>query len=252
VPPPNLILSHFQGTPSFAVVVLSKFLRAYLEDVSTNIQVAQSDVVLRFLSLLSPFRAIKTNCLEQLKYLHTKATEEKCSVFEATNKHGHQPMHLAAERNAADMIAVRVGQLSCALQRRCYSHGRCESVLGCSGCSRTVLKSMPPPRMGIRHSTLHWSEQTLKQSNSYATCCCSFVCAYALISIPPVCSCLIAALRSRPRMHSEYRRSIWQQFMASTTRAVHSCSLGLLLECTTARADLRFNAHFVIAIPKSV
>jgi hypothetical protein len=67
VPAPNLILSHFQGTPGFAVVVLAKFLRAYLEDVSTNTFVAQSDPVLSFLSLLSPFRAIKINCLEQFR-----------------------------------------------------------------------------------------------------------------------------------------------------------------------------------------
>jgi hypothetical protein len=63
--------------------------------------------VLKFIGVLSCFRAVRDSCQEQLNYLLKKACEEKRNLFAECDEFGETPLHHAARMNRMEIMKVR-------------------------------------------------------------------------------------------------------------------------------------------------
>jgi ankyrin repeat protein len=99
------------GIPTLGVIYTCKFLKVLMQDLLAHFRISQSDIIFRFLELVSVHRAVKEKCTRQLAYLK----EEQVDLNQPDSK-GLSAMHLAAAMpERVDMIC-RLHELGADLQ----------------------------------------------------------------------------------------------------------------------------------------
>ena len=95
----KLPLGKFNGRASFAVIVMIKFLRAYLHEIKSNLKLQQSEVFLDFLELMCPIKAVEHDRVAQLSRLLQMSVD-----FNKHDAEGLTALHRAVVLDRLDAI----------------------------------------------------------------------------------------------------------------------------------------------------
>lgn len=92
-------LGRYNGRASPAVGVMLKFLRSFFHEIKSNLLVQQSEVVLDFLGLMCPIKAVEHNHVAQLSRLLQMAVD-----FNKHDKDGYTALHRAVELDRTEAV----------------------------------------------------------------------------------------------------------------------------------------------------
>ena len=92
-------LGKYNGRASFAVIVMCKFLRSYFHELKSNIVVQQSEVLLDFLELTCPIKAVEHNHISQLSRLLQMSVD-----FNKHDSDGFTALHRAVKLDRIEAV----------------------------------------------------------------------------------------------------------------------------------------------------
>jgi ankyrin repeat protein len=95
----ELPLGSFNGRTSPAVNIMCKFLRSFLHEVKSNLKVQQSEILLNFLELMCPIKAVEHDRVEQLTRLLQMSVD-----FNKHDAYGYTALHQAVSLDRIEAV----------------------------------------------------------------------------------------------------------------------------------------------------